>query len=179
LKAGNKCFIVLVAALMASLCVSASDTTTKFQTGPFTGSFDLGMPCNDINISNPFQVERISGESYTDYVLNACGFQILFRRFDHPKFNSPEHLGTANIKRHNIEGDMLNNGADQDSISVFEREIDGKPGMVGYGYIPKYEKNLYEAAFHIPKRTAAYIFLLDNESKMVSILKTINITEDA
>ena len=116
----KKCFIVLAVIFFAPFCASASDTITKFQTGPFTGSFDLGMPCNDLNISKPAQIERISGESYTDYILNACEVQIRLRRFDVPVFNSPEHLGTANMKRHNIEGDLLINGADQDTINVFE-----------------------------------------------------------
>jgi hypothetical protein len=78
LKTGIKVFIALAVALTASFCASASDTTTKFQTGPFNVSVDFGQHCNDINISKPYQEEKQDGTSYTNYIAIACGAMISF-----------------------------------------------------------------------------------------------------
>jgi len=124
-----KSLIVLVIVAMAFSIASASDTTTKFQTGPFTVSIDLGNPCNDLNISKPIQGER-SGIKYTDYITtSACGV-FTFLRYDTPVFDLNSNFGTTTI-----QNDLLSLGISKDTISVFEQKIDGKPGAIGSGYI--------------------------------------------
>jgi hypothetical protein len=171
-KAEIKCFIILAIGLIASFCASASDTTTKFQTGPFTGSFDLGMSCTDLNMSKPEQGERISGERYTKYELLACGALIIFTRYDNPVNDLNEEFGTWSI-----QSDLLSDGAEKDSIILSERKIDNKPGAVGYGYVPRYEQTLYKAAYYVSPRTVCHIYVGNNESMIVSLMKTIHVTE--
>jgi hypothetical protein len=169
-----KFFAVVVVALTVFCVTLASGTVTTFKTGPFTGSIDLGVPCNDLNISKPVQAERLNGYSYTEYVLTACGVIIDFVRYDAPVFASNENLPTTGIT-----SDLLRWGADKDTISVFERKIDGKPGEVGSGYVPKYNLNCYEAGFLESTRTNVNLFLWGNETMMISALKTIHVTESA
>lgn len=174
MKLGIKCFIALVVALMASLCVSASDTTTKFKTGPFTGSVDLGMSCDDINISKPVQGEWLSGLSYTGYDVKMCGVYIEFYRYDNPTLDL-----NANTFGTSITSSLLSSGANKDTISLYDREINSKSGAVGSGYIPKYDYTKYMAGFYVSPKSYCYISIWDNETKMVSALKTINVTEAA
>jgi hypothetical protein len=175
LKIGIKCFIALVMAAMTSFCVSASDTTTKFQTGPFTGSIDLGEHCDNIYIEEPTHGELLSGDNnYTGYLLNFCDVIISFARYDFPVLDLNEGHGTEGIRI-----DLLRQGADKETISVFERKIDGKPGGVGSGYVPKYGIDLYEAGFYVSSSTVCHIDIWENESQMIAALKTINVTEAA
>ena len=158
---------------MASLCASATDTTTKFKTGPFTVSVDLGMPCNDINISKPVQDELLSGASYTQYLATTCGAFIQFMRYDTAPGWS-EDFGTSDVR-----STLLQMGADKDTIAVNERTISGKSGSVGSGYIPKNDKSFYTAGFYVSPKSVCWIYILGNETEMKSILKTIKVTEAA
>jgi len=174
LKLGIKCFIALVVALMASFCVSASDTTTKFQTGPFTVSVDLGELCNDINISKPVQSELISGETYTYYEVNCCRVLLQIDRFDKDTFDLTEPFDTSLIK--NV---LSRFGVDKDTIEVYAREINSQSGVVGEGYLPESDATLYTADFYVSPKSRCFIYVWDNETEMISILKTIHITEAA
>ena len=160
--------------VLAAFCVTlASGTVTTFKTGPFTGSVDLGVPCNDINISKPVQRELLSGNSYTDYLLTVCGDVIEFVRYDASITNPNEDFGA------DIKSDLLEVGADKDTISVFKQKIDGNPGAVGSGYIPKHDKKLCEATFWVSSRTIGHIGVWRNETMMISALKIIHLTETA
>lgn len=173
MKLGIKCFIALVIVAMTSFCVSASDTITEFQTGPFTVSVDLGKSCNDLNISEPDQVETLSGDSYTSYSATACNAVISFLRYDTPP-NWSDDFGTNSVK-----SALLKWGADKDTINVYDRTINDKSGAFGSGYIPKSEMICYKAGFYVSPKTLCWISIWDNETMMISALKTIKVTEDA
>jgi hypothetical protein len=174
LKLGFKCFIALVVALMASFCVSASDTTTKFKTGPFTGSVDLGVPCNDTNIIEPRQGETLSGDNYTEYVILMCGVSIILTRYDKDLFDLTTAYGTSDATRN-----LINSGADKDTIVVYDREINSKSGAVGSGYVPRVGAIEYMAFFNISPKSKGYIFIWGNQTAVISALKTIHVTENA
>jgi len=174
LRFGIKCFIVLVMVATTSFCASASDTTTKFQTGPFIVSIDLGESCSDLNISEPVQKERLTGDSYTNYDVKLCGVSLFFVQNAESGLDVSSPFGTA------IANDLLiQTGADKDTIKVFERQINSLPGAVGSGYIPKLEGTFYVADFYISSRSTGHIYVWDNETKMISALKTIHVTEVA
>jgi hypothetical protein len=171
LKARIKCLIALVVVLMASSCVSASNTTTKFQTGPFSVSIDLGESCNDINISEPAHNEWLDGTAYTSYIVELCGALVSFTTTDNTNNDLNTPFGTDSISH-----DLIELGADKDTISVYNREINGMPGAVGSGYMPKYGTNAYSASYYVSKDTVGHIFVWGNESKIKTALKTIHVT---
>jgi hypothetical protein len=173
LKFGTKCLIVVVVVVMTSLCVFASDTATTFKTGPFTGSIDLGMLCNDINASKPVQTETLGGDSYTRYVVMICGVEIDLTRYDKDTFESTTTWDDG------VASTLVGSGADKDTIAVYDREINSKPGAVGKGYVPKFEGTLYTAGFYVSPKTKCYITIWDNETKMISAIKSIHIAEAA
>ena len=166
--------VILVAVTLASIfsIASASDTTTKFQTGPFTVSVDLGTSCNDTNISKPVSSENLGGDSYTDYRANLCGVDIGFRRWDKDTIDLTSAFPTSKINTA-----LLESGVDKDTIDLYSCTIDGKPGAVGKGYAPKLDKMDYAAAFHVSRKSFCYIYVWDNETMMISALKSIHITE--
>ena len=144
----------------------------KFETGPFAVSVDLGMHCSDININEPAKSEHISGYSYTRYSNEICRAFINFIQYE-----SPFDYFKGNYEEETIKSDLISLGADKDTIYIYERIIDSKPGAVGSGYIPKYDSNFYEAGFYVSPRTVCHILVWENESQMLSILKTIRVTE--
>jgi hypothetical protein len=166
--------IILVAVVLASICniASASNTTTKFQTGPFNVTVDLGVPCNDTNISKPVSSEDLGGNSYTDYDTHLCKAQIWIRQWDKDRLDMTSDFSTSGITDY-----FAKNGADKDTIRLYSRTIDGKPGAAGMGYLPKFDKVQYIAGFYISAKSYCYIYILDNETMMISALKTIHITE--
>lgn len=172
MKLGIKCFIALFIVAVASFCVSASDTTTKFQTGPFTVSVDLGVPCNDVNISKPASTESLGGESYTVYDTSACGVEIWIKRCNKDTFTTAFPTAAINAV-------LVQDGADKDTIALYDRTIDGKSGAAGSGYVPKFEKTIYLGAFAISAKSLCYITIWDNQTMMVSALKTIHVKEAA
>jgi hypothetical protein len=60
MKINAKFWIVMFVASAVFCVILASGTVTTFKTGPFTGSVDLGIPCNDTNIKEPEQTETLS-----------------------------------------------------------------------------------------------------------------------
>lgn len=173
MKLGINFLIVIIIIAMTFFCVSASDTTTKFKTGPFMGSVDLGMICNDLNISKPMQGERLSGESYTNYHLKMCGTSISLTRLDEDIFNSTQTFSSS------VTESLLLSGADKDTVLVYDRKINSKTGAVGRGYVPKRDSILFVAYFNVSPKTRGFIAIWDNETEMKSILKTIKVTEAA
>jgi hypothetical protein len=176
LKLGIKCLIALVIVAMTPFCVSASDTTTTFQTGPFRGNIDLGVPCAKLDIREPIQSELLTGERFTDYKINLCNGSLvvlMFKKYDSLGFVFAGDYGTDSI-----QSNLLRLGADKDTITVFERKIDGKPGAVGSGYVPERGFDVYLAGFFASSDTIGQI-MANNYTVMISALKTIHVTENA
>ena len=67
MKINTKFFVVMVMALAVFCITLAYGTVTTFKTGPFSVSVDLGVPCNDTNISKPAQSEWLNGNKDIDY----------------------------------------------------------------------------------------------------------------
>ena len=113
-------------------------------------------------------------------MLLPCGIQISFTRYDEPMFNLNKNFETAII-----QNDLMNMSADKDSLVISERKIDGKPGAVGSGYLPKQDLKVHIADFYVSSSTVGRIYILENantlenETLMISALKTIHITEAA
>jgi hypothetical protein len=53
------------------------------------------------------------------------------------------------------------------------------PGAVGSAYIPKSGKTFYTARYYASPKSLGYIYIIDNETMMISALKTIKVTEAA
>ena len=170
-----KLIIVLLCVVLAAFFVTlASSTVTTFKTGPFTVSVDLGVPCNDTNISKPEASELLSGRSYTVFDVNMCKAHLYLRRYDKDIFDSTTSYSTSSIK-----SELIRKGADKDTIDLYDRTIDGKSGAAGRGYVPKYDERVYIAGFIVSPKSYCLINLWDNETMMISALKTIHITEAA
>lgn len=174
LKLGIKCFVVLVIVAMTSMCVSASDTTTKFKTGSFTVSVDLGESCNDIDISEPSNGEWLDGTAYTNYIAMLCGSMVSFVTTDNADYDLTGSYGTESTR-----SNLITMGADKDTINVYNRKIDGIPGAVGSGYISEKGYTMYMANYYVSTDTTGLIVVRDNQTKMISALKTIHVTEAA
>jgi hypothetical protein len=169
-------FFAFVVVALAAFCVTlASGNVTTFKTWPFTVSVDLGMPCNDVNISKPVQGEEISGESYTDYSAIMCHALISIR-----KYYQPTAFSNTNLFVSGVTSTLLSHGADKDTIVAYPREINSESGAVGSGYLTKYGSTEYDAGFYVsPPKSYCYIYIMNNETAMVSALKTIHVTEAA
>jgi hypothetical protein len=161
--------------VLATFCVTlASGTITTFKTGPFTGSVDLGMPCNHTNISKPVSSEDLGGAGYTNYIATICTATIAITRYDKDIFNLTTPFGTSSVNRN-----LLKFGADKDTIKVYDREINSQSGAVGSGYISKSGLTLYAAGSYVSPKSVCRIYLTGNQTEMISILKTIHVTEAA
>lgn len=99
MKIKAKFFVVMVVALTAFCVTLASGTVTTFKTGPFTGSIDLGVPCNDVNMSKPVSSELLSGDKYTNYDVNMCNVNLRFKRFDKPQFDVTAVMGNEGVEK--------------------------------------------------------------------------------
>jgi len=154
------------------------DTTTKVETGPFKGSVDLGETCNDIKIWEPVQAETLDGNTYTDYTIKACDVILAFSKADNAFFDLENAFVTSSITS-TVNKELIELGADKDTIQVFKREIDDKPGAVGSGYVPKTGVTIYLAAYFVSPKSVVRIIVRNNQNKMTMALKTINVTETA
>jgi hypothetical protein len=63
----------VVVVLLSPSIAAASNTTTKFDTGPFNCSVDLNTPCHDIIIGKPIHKEMMDGTGYVNYPVDICG----------------------------------------------------------------------------------------------------------
>jgi hypothetical protein len=167
-------FLVVMFVALAVFCVTlASGTITTFKTGPFNISVDLGMPpCKDINISKPVSTEGISGNSYTKYDVLACGTTIRIMRLN----NGITNLTTA-FTTGGLNSDLITSGADNSTINLYSRTIDGKFGAVGSGYVPENHVELYHAGFYVSPKSLCWIYVWNNQTMMASVLETIHVTE--
>jgi hypothetical protein len=93
-------------------------------------------------------------------------------RYDEDIFDLTDAFDTSVVT-----SKLLSSGADKDTISVYARKINSKPGAVGSGYIPKSDSTKYIAGFPVSPNSVCWITIWDNKAKMISILKTIKITE--
>jgi hypothetical protein len=174
MKIKSKFFVVMVVVLTAFCVTLASGTVTTFKTGPFTVSVDLGELCTDINISKPIPSESIGGDTYTLYKMSGCEVALQIKRYDNLDFDTTSAFGAEGVTK-----DLLYAGADKDAISIFNREINGMPGAVGSAYIPNSKSTFYTARYYVSPKSLGYIYVQDNETKMISALKTIHVTENA
>jgi hypothetical protein len=173
MKTTTKFFVVMVVALAAFCVTLASGTVTTFKTGPFNVSVDLGVPCNDTNISKPAQSELVNGNRYIDYNTSACGVSISLTKTENANYDL-NSFDTGTTK-----DDLLKLGADKETINVSERKINGWPGALGSGYVSKYGSTVYEADFYVNPQIVGHILLDNNETEIISALKTIHVTEAA
>ena len=103
-----------------------------------------------------------------------CNIFMFIRKYDKSQFDWTNAFGTQAVTNTLIYG-----GADKDTINVYDREINSKSGAVGSGYITKSGSTRYIAAFYVSPKSMCYIYIWDNQSMMISALKTINVTETA
>ena len=166
-------FLVVVVVAFAAFCFAlASGTVTTFKTGPFNVSVDLGMPCDDININKPVHGEWSDGTRYTDYTTKVCGDLIILTRTENAYYDLSGKFSTDTVT-----SDLIDLGADEDTISVYQRKIDGLPGAVGSGYMPEYGVTIYEASYYVSHKAAGHVVIMNNQTKMLSAIKTIHVTE--
>jgi len=171
MKIMAKFFVIIVVALAVFCITVASCAVTTFETGPFNGSIDLGVPCKNIDNKEPAHGELISGLNYTEYVTSLCGAAIDLMKFNNTSFDLNGSLDVG------VKSDLLDMGADKDTILVYRHVVDSKPGAVGSGYVPKHDLTLYVSSFYVSPNTVGHIYVWENQTKMVSALKTIHITE--
>ncbi len=174
MKTQAGCLIALfVAALLCFSTASASNNVTAFKTGPFNVSVDLGGPCDNVNISKPVVSHTLSGQSYTDYAATACGVYFEFVKYDNPIITPDKDYAS------DVKNSLLSVGADTNSVQTTARQIDGKPGAIGAGYVPKTGLTPYLAAFYVSSDTIGHIAAINNQNEIIYALKTIHITETA
>jgi len=164
--------LIIMALAYFSVALSASDTTIAFETGPFTGSVDLGELCNDIKIEEPKHSEGQDGTIQTDCFIHACGSTVLLSKYAYVKFDMESGFST-----NDAVADLSATGVDKDTIQISEQEINGHPGMVITGYIPEREMWMYIANFYVSPSALGKILVWDNERKMTMAVKTINVIE--
>jgi len=172
MKINTKFFVVMIVALAAFCATLASGTVTTFKTGPFSISVDLGVPCNDTNISKPAQNEWLNGNRDIDYNMSACGVSIFLTTTGNANYDVNSAFDTDVTK-----SDLLKLGADKETINVSERKINSWPGALGSGHVSKYGSTIYEADFYVNPQTVGRILLDNNETEILSALKTIHVTE--
>ncbi len=164
--------LIIIALAYSSVASSASDTTVSFETGPFTGSVDLGELCNDIKIEEPKHSEGQDGTIQTDCFIHACGSTVLLSNYAYIKFDME-----SGFSANDAVADLSATGVDKDTIQISEQDINGHPGMVVTGYIPEREMWMYIANFYVSPSALGKILVWDDESKMAMAVKTINVME--
>jgi hypothetical protein len=183
-----KCIIVMLILVSAYFSMaSASNTTTIFQTGPFNVSVDIGKSCGDINIIEPTPYETLSGFTGTKYPVKICNdVTFEFAKYDQlitdslsksdlvmPANPAARGDNTASL----VKSSLLSYGADANTVLVYSRQIDGKPGAVGSGSILGKGITVYLAEFYVSADSTGFIAINNNESEMISAMKTIHVTE--
>lgn len=166
--------IMVISICYVSLPVMAIGNPVAFQTGPFNGTVDFGLPCPNLEILPPENSEMISGLNYTTYIINSHeGGFFFFNRFnetDVPQ-NFAYLIGMAAVS------DLLDHGAEKDSILVFNRSVSGRSGVVASGYVPHEDMVLYQATFFVSNNTVGHITVWENETMMSSILRSLKVSE--
>lgn len=159
---------------MVLVYFNVASAYTNIDTGPYRWSVDLGDACSDFNVQGPVQEERLDGNEVTVYLITfePCKVMMSFTKVDGAYRDPATPLDPADIIK-----DLIEFGADKDTIRTYEREINGNPGLVASGYIPKVGMTQYVAVFQVPYSTNGHIAVLGDESKMTTALKTINVRE--
>jgi hypothetical protein len=167
------CIIALIIIALAYFGVasSTSDTTVAFETGPFTGSVDLGELCNDIKVEEPKHSEGQDGTIQTDCFIHTCGSTVLLSKYAYLKYDMESEFSADDV------ADLSAAGVDKDTIQINDQEINGHPGIVVRGYIPEREIWMYIANFYISPSASGKILVWDNESKMAMAVKTISVMD--
>jgi hypothetical protein len=170
--------VILALLLLPSLCFAqTANTTTKFETGPFAGSFESGKPCY-ITTKDPIQSEFLDGTKFTDFTVFCCKGVIGLRKYD----TKDNYISAEKA----VRSDLINAGFDS-AITIEDRQIDGHQGAIGKGYSPKEDAVSYSAFYQISPRSSFMIAVFspgnpiyindENYIDFLSILKTIHITE--
>ena len=167
--------VVMVVSLSPSIAAT-SNTTTKFNAGPFNCSVDLNTPCHDIIIGKPVHKEMMDGTGYVDYPVEICGVSISFTRYNKSNVFDVE----KGVSTQSIFGDLISLGVDMDTIQLYPRIIDGRNGATGSASVTRLNSDVYDASYIISPRSVCRITVwgANNYQKMVSVLNTIY-TEEA
>ena len=170
-------FVAVVVVVLSSPSIAAtSNTTTKFNAGPFNCSVDLNTPCHDITIGKPIHKEMTDGtDYYVNYPVEICGLSISFTRYNKSNVFDVE----TGVSTQSIFGDLISLGVDMNTIQVFPRIIDGRNGATGSASVTRLNSDVYDASYIISPRSICRITVwgADNYKKMMSVLNTIHTTE--
>jgi hypothetical protein len=152
---------------------TAADNMIKFQTGPFSGSVDLGIACNDTKINNPTSDEDLSGDWYEDCSITICGVLFEFMKFTNRLFDTTAPFSTAGIRN-----DLISSNVEKDTIELYQRKINGMPGAAGAAYLPQGAGLICAARYYVSQDSIGFVYC-QNRSQMALILKSLKVTEDA
>ena len=120
-------FVALVVVLSSPGIAATSNTTTKFDAGPFNCSVDLNTSCHDIIIGEPIHKEMMDGTGYVDYPVELCGVSISFTRYNKSNVFDVE----KGVSTQSIFGDLISLSVDMNTIQLYPRIIDGRNGATG------------------------------------------------
>lgn len=168
-------FVALMVVLSSPSIAATSNTTTKFDAGPFNCSVDLNTPCHDITIGNPVHKEMLDGTGYVNYPVEICGVSISFTRYNKSNVFDVE----KGVSTQSIFGDLISFGVDMSTIQLYPRIIDGRNGATGSASVTRLNSDVYDASYIISPRSLCRITVwgANNYEKMVSVLNTIHTTE--
>jgi hypothetical protein len=169
-------FIATAVVVLSSLSIAAtSNTTTKFDAGPFSCSVDLNISCHDIIIGKPIHKEMMDGTDYIDYPVEICGVSISFTRYNKSNVFDVE----KGVSTQSIFGDLISFGVDMNTIQLYPRIIDGRNGATGSASVTRLNSDVYDASYIISPRSVCHITVwgANNYNKMVSVLNTIHTKE--
>jgi len=102
-------------------------------------------------------------------------------------FNAANEKGLIEFFTNEVNTALIGEGVDKETINISNPVINGKTGAVGSGYVP--EGNdvmgyvpedgdiIYIAGFPVSAASFGVIVVPSNETKMKTIIETINVTE--
>jgi hypothetical protein len=168
----------LVLVTMISLTILSSAVQDKVTTGPYSISFDLGLPKDayKVEIADPKNAETASGNVQTQYSLEIVNRTGINRMATISIAKAPQILLTLDEMATNARLNMQNFGFSD--IEAAALKIDGKNGSIcmGYYFINKAKNEVYLVNYYPDQNTSASIMSSYpwNEGTL-SILKTIHI----
>ncbi len=161
------CLALVSLILVSSLASAKTCNETIFEVGPYKCSIDLGRPC-EVKINEPYYYPELDGENSSIYDIY-CD-DTIFLQIQSYK----EGVHTLNPRMAKIT--LIENGADTDTITIDEREIDGKKGYAASGYVPKDGFNIYRAAYPISTKSICWIGTWkNNRDDFLAVLESIHI----
>lgn len=173
IKSRSMCNIALTLMALAYFSVaSAADTAVTFEAGPFTGSIDLGEPCNDFKVEEPKHIEGQDGTIQTNCFIHACGSTILLSKYGHVKYDMESEFSADDVT-----SGLSAAGVDKNTIQISEHEINGHPGIVVTGYMPERDVTMLIAGFYVSPSALGKILVWDNATKMTMAVETINVRD--